>query len=308
MKKIRHKILLSLLTTSFLFIIIIGIYSMLSLFDMHNKEINTIDTLLNDDYDQLIKDEVETAINVINFYYDAYKAGKLTEEEAKEEAKEAVKALRYNEDGYFWIDDTKGYLVAHPIQPEDEGKDRIELTDANGVALIKDIISAATEGKNSGYTDFEWIKPEDVESGIASPKRAYSKLFEPWSWIVSTGNYIDDIDLVVENKKIELTKKLQVNFNSLLIITLSSLVGISISAYFLSKVITKPIISLVKAFQKDEHGRISIQEISIRSKDEIGLLAETLNEMSSQIRTFIHGVVKESENVVVSRLKSSRAN
>ncbi len=300
MKKIRQKILLTLLTTSSFFIILTGVYSLLNIADMNGKETEEIKSILSDDYDEMIKNEVETAVTILGYYYDAYSTGKLAEEVAREEAKEAIKFLRYNDDGYFWIDDTEGILIAHPIQPEDEGKNRIDIKDPNGVALIREIISGAKENKNSGYTDYMWVKPEDVQTGKLSPKRAYSKLFEPWNWVVSTGNYIDDIDTTVAQKEQELQNKYQENILSILGIILISLIGIGFFGIVLSRVISRPIISLIKAFGKDENGRITIQQINIRSKDEIGLLAETLNEMSLQVKDFINGVVTESENVAAS--------
>ncbi len=300
MKKIRQKILLTLLTASSFFIILIGAYSLFSMANMNNKQTAAIKGTLSDDYDNRIKNEVETAVSIVSFYYDAYSEGKMTEAEAKEMAKDAVKTLRYNEDGYFWIDDTEGNLIAHPIQPEEEGTNRIDIEDPNGVALIKEIINGAKDNKNSGYTDFMWVKPEDVQSGKLSPKRAYSKLFEPWNWVISTGNYIDDIDRSVAEKEMELNDKFRENIIRILGITVLSLLGMGILGIILSSVISKPIVSLVKAFAKDENGRITIQEINIRSKDEIGLLARTLNEMSIQVKEFIHGVVKESENVAAS--------
>ncbi len=300
MKKIRNKILLTLLTTASFFIILIGGYCLNSIVDLNRRETEAIRTSLTDDYDNMIQSEVETAIAVLNFYYSSYQAGKMTEAEAKETAKEALKALLYDESGYFWIDDTKGYLIAHPIQPEDEGTNRIDIEDPNGVKLIQKIISAATEGNNSGYTDYMWVKPEDVDSGKLSPKRAYSKLFEPWGWIISTGNYIDDIDKTVAQKQQSLNDSFQKDFISVLMLVLAALAGITVSGIILSRRISKPIVSLVKGFEKDENGVITIQQININSKDEIGLLAKTLNEMSSQVKEFIHGVVKESEHTAAS--------
>ena len=154
MKKIRYKILLTFLITSSLFIILTGGYNIINLIQLDKSEILTLHTTLFDDYDKMIKNEVETATSVLNTYYGLYKEGKLSEKEAQEEAKTAIKDLRYNKDGYFWIDDTNGILVAHPMQPEQEGKNRINIKDPNGVELIKKIISAAKDNKNSGYTDF----------------------------------------------------------------------------------------------------------------------------------------------------------
>lgn len=297
MKKIRNKILLLLLTTSSFFILLIGAYCLFSISKTNENQTTAIKDTLASDYDDMIKSEVETAVAIVNFYYENFKQGEMTETKAKETAIAAVKSFRYNEDGYFWIDDTQGNLIAHPIQPEDEGINRMDLQDPNGVYLIKEIISAAKENKNEGFTDFMWVKPEDVDTEKLSPKRAYSKLFEQWDWVISTGNYVDDIDKTVAEKELELQKEFQWIEISIIGFLFLSLVGNTIFGIILSRIISRPIISLVKGFEKDENGRITIQEISVKSKDEIGLLAKTLNEMSAQVKEFIYGVMKESEHV-----------
>ncbi|MFA9463574.1 MAG: methyl-accepting chemotaxis protein [Velocimicrobium sp.] len=297
MKKIKYKILITFLATSSFFILLMGIYSLFSIQKIDVQESNTIKTILYDEYDKMICNEVNTACQILNYYYSKYQDGTLSEVEAKAQAKEEVKALRYGDDGYFWIDDTDGILIAHPIQPEVEGTNRIDLKDPNGIELIKEIISAAKENKNSGYTDFEWEKPQDVDTGNSSPKRAFSELFKPWNWIVSTGNYVDDMDATVAQKSLEMNQEFKKNSISIISIIFLSLVGITIVGIILSKQLSKPIIQLVKAFEKDENGQITIQQNKIQSKNEIGLLASTLNVMSTQIREFIGGVVNQSENV-----------
>ena len=76
-----------------------------------------------------IKSQVQTALSVIQTYYDYYQAGELTEEEAKTLAMEDVRGMRYRDDssGYMWIDDTDYILVMHPILPEQEGNNRYDL-------------------------------------------------------------------------------------------------------------------------------------------------------------------------------------
>ncbi|WP_333859328.1 methyl-accepting chemotaxis protein [Clostridium sp.] len=299
MKKIRYKILLTFLITSSLFIIFTGSYNIMKLIQLNKNEISTLHETLFDGYDKMIKSEVETAISVINTYYNLYKEGRVSEKEAQEEAKKAIKNLRYNKDGYFWIDNVNGILEAHPIQPEQEGKNRINIKDPNGVELIKEIIRASVNNKNSGYTNFMWAKPQETGTNKVTPKRAYSKLFKPWNWIISTGNYVDDINLAVDSKESELNGNLNRSTTITIIFNIILLIIIFLISMILSKRISDPIVKLVEAFKKDENGQIRIQKIELNSnsKDEIGLLANTLNEMSSQVKTFIDGVILESKSV-----------
>lgn len=296
-KKIKYRILGTFLITSTLFIVFLSTYVIFNLIQLNKSETAAVEKMLFSDYDNMIKNEVEAAITILESYHDAYKEGLMPEKEAQETAKRIIKKLKYGNDGYFWIDDTSGVLVAHPVKPEDEGKNRLDITDPNGVKLIREIIEAAADNQRSGYTDYMWEKPEDAGTDRLTQKRAYSKLFKPWNWIVSTGNYVDDIQNIVTEKGVELNRNLTENILGILIFLGFSIIAMIFVGLALSKKLSEPIVKIVKAFEKDEDGQISIQEIRLKSRDEIGILANTLNEMSMQVKGFINGVTSESANI-----------
>ncbi len=303
MRKIKHKISLSVVITGTLLICLFALYNIFNLVQSNNDQIKQNRQTLYDDYDKMIKNEVETAVHVVDTYYQEFKSGNLSEAQAQEAAKKAIKTLRYNNDGYFWIDSTDGILVAHPISPEQEGTNRLELKDPNGVELIKEVISAAKNQKNSGYTDFMWEKPQDQGTGKLSPKRAYSQLFTPWNWVISTGNYVDDLDSVISSKQVELDNNLKKNIITSVIALGVSLIALVIMSLYISRKISAPLVQIIKAFGKDEQGHIRIQPIQIKSNDELGLLADTLNEMSTQVREFIQGT-KSSTDMLTENTRS----
>lgn len=306
MKSIGRKILLWFLITGTLFVVLSGAYNIYNLIHLNKEETSEVKKILYDDYDKMIKNEVDTATFVVNTYYLSYKDGKMSEAAAKEAAKAAIKNLRYDKDGYFWIDDTNGILVAHPIQPEQEGTNRIGIKDPNGVYIIKNIIKMI-ENNGAGYTNFMWEKPVNAGTNKLSPKRAYSKIFKPWNWIVSTGNYVDNINAVVQEKQAKLNKNLFKSTVASGLFVLISFIVIIFVGLKLSKNISVPVIRLMKAFEKDENGQIQIQEIKNISKDEIGRLSHTLNELSEQIGSFVQGVITQAENVTDSSKQMDEA-
>ena len=89
----------------------------------------------NQDYRTEIKSQVQSAISLVQGFYDRAAAGEFSEEEAKDRAAEAVRGMRYRDDnsGYVWIDAVDGTLVMHPILTDQEGTNRIDMTDPNGV-------------------------------------------------------------------------------------------------------------------------------------------------------------------------------
>lgn len=66
----------------------------------------------------------------------------------------------------------------------------MDAVDTNGFAYMQAIINAGKQ-EDGGFTDYVFPREGETES---SPKRAYSKAFEPFGWVLGTGNYTDDID------------------------------------------------------------------------------------------------------------------
>ena len=89
----------------------------------------------------------------------------MSEEEAKEQALEVIRNMRYGidydkdgvNDGYFWIDDTDYNLVMHPILSKQEGTNRKQLKDQNGVLILQNIMKKANNGRGSENCVFRKI-------------------------------------------------------------------------------------------------------------------------------------------------------
>lgn len=146
-------------------------------------------------YKTEVKSEVQSALSSVEYYYNLSKDGSIDEKTAKKEALEVLRNLRYRDDssGYFWVDDTEYNLVMHPILSEQEGTNRYDLTDKNGVKIIQSIVKTAEAG--GGFNEFYFTKSDGK---TVAPKIAYSKKFDKWNWVITTGIYSDDIQGVVQ--------------------------------------------------------------------------------------------------------------
>lgn len=146
-------------------------------------------------YKTEVKSEVQSAISSVEYYYNLSEDGKIDEDTAKKDALETLRNLRYGDDssGYFWVDDTDYNLVMHPILPEQEGTNRYDLTDKNGVKIIQSIMKTADEG--GGFNEFYFTKSDGK---TVAPKVAYSQKFDKWNWVITTGIYSDDIQGIVQ--------------------------------------------------------------------------------------------------------------
>lgn len=172
-----------------LLLLISMLISVVGLLVTGNDRVNTQEATSREAFDRLIQEQVGSATSIATLYYDRYKAGDLTLEQAKTQAADSIRNMRYGVDGYFWVDTTAGVNVVL-LGNETEGTNRLEATDTNGFAYIKSFVQHAKES-GGGFTDYYFPKSGQTES---LPKRAYTAFFEPFDWIIGTGNYVDDID------------------------------------------------------------------------------------------------------------------
>ncbi len=78
--------------------------------------INGKSQMLGDRQDK-VRNLVEVAHATVAHYEQDARAGRLSVEDAKKAAMNAVKAMRYDKVEYFWINDLTDLMVMHPIKP-----------------------------------------------------------------------------------------------------------------------------------------------------------------------------------------------
>ncbi len=135
---------------------------------------------------------VQSAHSIVAFYHGLALQGKITQEEARSTARDALKSMRYDDQDmeYFWINDMHPRVIMHPIKPELEGKDVSGFRDPNGNRLFVQFVETVRK-QNSGFVYYLWTKP-----GFEKPvlKVSYVMGFEPWGWVIGSGMYLDDVN------------------------------------------------------------------------------------------------------------------
>ncbi len=223
------------------------------------------------------KSVVETAFEVVRFYHNAAKEGKMTEQDAQQRAQAVIKYLRYDGTEYFWINDLHGFMLSHPFF-ELEGKDQSGLTDPNGKKIILAIVETAKTRK-VGYVDYVWKKPGSEKS---DPKIAYVKLFEPWGWIIGSGVYTNDVEAAFWNKGIKLAIVLFVLFWAVVVISV-----------LLARSITQPLAKVKERLQRMSEGDLQVNEAGNGEErkswgtNETGQLLNALHVMRSSLDSLI---------------------
>lgn len=239
-------------------------------------------------YDESIRQQVDNAISMLDQYYAAYEAGECTLEEAKKQGADMLRELRYGDSGYFWADDTKGNNIVL-LGSDTEGTNRMGTKDGNGYEMVKDIIAVGQQ-PDGGYCDYVFPKEGGTEN---LPKRSYSRLYEPFGWVIGTGNYTDYIDEIVEGEKQTIGATRNEWIMKMEICTVVFfLLTIAVIIYLIADT-TGWMKKAVGYAQKLESGDMTGRSAAgrLKRKDEFGILERALNSMAATFDEVI-GAVK----------------
>ncbi len=288
MRKIHLKIMLLVITALLLLGTVLGTVSVLYINYIGKTNLETLDRKLREDFDRLAKSQVESALKIVEKAYN--KKDETGMKAAVDEAVAYVNSIEYGESGYIFVYDSKGITKVMPDMSL-AGTNRWDLQDANGTYMIRDLIKAAKDG--TGFTTYWYPKPGETE---ASPKRSYSQYFEPLDWVVGTGNYIDDIDAIINEEIVRLKKEVLSVLVILLVVDFTLIFIASALAWFVGRKISNPIEYIAGEAAKIAGGDLSVK-IVVKGKDETAKLAESFNEMALKLRSTILKIIDSAENI-----------
>ena len=296
MKNLSVRIKMSMIT---ILVVILSVAAcLISLTDLQQvkqKSLDELEVSIRENYDTTIKDQVGVVISLLSEINDQYKAGVFESiDEAKAVAAEEVRQMRYGDSGYFWVDTSNGTNVVL-LGGDSEGTNRMETTDGNGYQMVKEIIRVAVE-EGGGYVDYVYPKEGETES---SPKRSYSEYFEPFDWVVGTGNYTDYIDDEIAAREDELAKYVTTRMTALI----GACLGLLLIVGVLVAMIALDIIHSVRNISASINviaGGDFVQKVPkklVNRKDDFGNLAKTLEGMRHSLRGLLAQVKNESVNI-----------
>ena len=288
--KVRTKLVI-VMVIALIALALCAVISNTSLSGLGNNALDIIENDMRSSYDEQIKAQVDNVISLCQSIYNRYEKGEYTLDEVEKLAADQIRDLRYGNNGYFWVDTYDGTNVVL-LGNDTEGTNRMDAVDTNGFAYMQAIINAGKQ-EDGGFTDYVFPREGETES---SPKRAYSKAFEPFGWVLGTGNYTDDIDDDVLDVKNE--------FSSYESNSRMAIIGIAVvMEVILILVLTLITASIVKPLKKslthiDEiaQGDFSkeFEQDLLKRKDDFGQLADSLEKMRSEMKELIGEVKSEA--------------
>lgn len=248
-----------------------------------------------------LRNSVEMTIAMIEQFNQEVEAGNLTLEEAQEKVKVAIlgkkdnegkrpinKNIKLGENGYIFVVDQKGNSIAHP---NIEGNNVWDEQDDNGVKYMQEIIAKGNEG--GGFVFYSWPLPN---SDQLENKGVYAETDPYWGWVIGASTYLADF-----NKPAESILKL-----TMIVIGVAIIIGILVIWQYASSM-AKPINRVVQAMERFAEGDLTQESMSIRSKDEIGKLANAMNQMQSKLKDMIHNIAQASDLITTSSKELSQS-
>lgn len=291
--KVRTKLNL-ILTLVILLVVLASVVSINNMNQVKDKALETIDASSRQSYDDTIKQQVGVVISLLSEINDEYKAGAYTLDEAKKIAADEVRQMRYGDAGYFWIDQSDGTNVVL-LGSDTEGTNRMETQDADGYQMVKEVIRVAVED-GGGYTDYVFPKEGETQP---SPKRSYSEYFEPFDWVVGTGNYTDYIDTAIAAQDEEFSGYAVKKAATMIVACVAMLIIVAILIAMISRDITKSLKKIKDQFDIIAGGNFArkMQKPMLKRKDDFGQLANELEKMRESVRSLLAQVKIEAANI-----------
>jgi diguanylate cyclase (GGDEF)-like protein len=133
---------------------------------------NLIDSAVNASIKNNLRAIAEANKNIMEMYYNRYKASELTENEAKDAVERILLSQPVGDTGYIYVVDSKGVLKVHP---------QLKGADLSSYLFIREQIK-----RKVGYMEYTWKNPSDQEE---REKALYMTYFDKWDAIISVSSY-----------------------------------------------------------------------------------------------------------------------
>lgn len=148
-----------------------------------------------------LEENVEEARKIaVNLYEQVQ--GDMDREVVASIVREAIRPILFNEKhGYVFILALDGEAILYPVDQSIEGTNFLTNNVGGGPEVIKNLIRIARE-KGRGFYHYDWTMPGDP-SGSLHKKISYVTLFEPLGWVIGTGEYIENLDVLARSSVVQ---------------------------------------------------------------------------------------------------------
>ena len=246
------------------------------------------------DRKSLVSSTVEAASGVLAWAHEREQQGVFTKEQAQEMAFEALAKMRFGDNEYFWIIDSEGVILRHPINPHLHGEGPNTVRDPNGIYVTKEAAQVArTQPGGKGFYSYQWVRPNEQEP---VDKVSFVQAFTPWQVVVVSGLYIDD-----------LKSEFMANLGRIALAVAVLLAVVGWLSYTISNSMLRGMSKAEEILGKIAQGDLR-SNIHIKGKDEIGRLLHSVANMQQQFGGVVATVRQGAEGVTTASAEIAQGN
>jgi two-component system cell cycle sensor histidine kinase/response regulator CckA len=136
-----------------------------------------------------------------------------------------IENITFGDDGYIFAGRWDGLSLSGPAK----GRNMIDITDMNGVKIVRELIKAAKSG--GGYVSY--VMPQ-FNSNATFNKLSYTMKIPEWEWYVGAGVNVDKVETIIPQKRAALQKRVKNHYFKIIAILATVLFLILLSAKFIS--------------------------------------------------------------------------
>ncbi len=295
----KAKILLLVLSSCFALGAPTGAIALKQFVSSHTNFMDAYRKSLFTDFDILTKSQVELAMSTLQRVYDRHQKGEIaTLEEAKLIGADILRNMHFGKDGYVWADTSRGDNVVMLGKEKIEGKNRYDQQDVKGTYMMREILKNGMQ-PGGGYTNYWFPKPG---SDKPAPKRSYSLYFKPFDWVIGTGNYVDDLEAMVQKAADEDNKRIFQGVYLLIGVTIVVLIAVCLLALYVTKQLLLHI-GAEPTEMEDIARRVAEGDLTIQMQTGKSGVYEEMRRMVDSLRQVMEKVNKSAQEVSVAAVQ-----
>ncbi|MBP1852857.1 methyl-accepting chemotaxis protein [Rhizobium halophytocola] len=227
----------------------------------------------------MLRTQVESALSIMQSYYDRQLSGELTEEQAKAQAFREITTIKYNPDGYIFAYDYDIVMRIHPVASKigENGKGK---GDQTGHLYRDEMVATGKAG--GGIIDYySTVKPGEPAGNYL--KSSYAKAFDPWGLVLATGVYVDDLQAQIRSMVL---KAVGIGASVLLLVLAA--------AWYIIRGITKPLAAIHQSLEAVADEDVSLKIPHTDMGNEVGMMAKATEALQEKVRER-HAMVARQE-------------
>jgi methyl-accepting chemotaxis protein-2 (aspartate sensor receptor) len=207
--------------------------------------------------------------------------------------KSTIRSMKIGRTGHYYVLDARegpryGNMVVHPTG---EGKNFLEVKDANGQPFIQDMLK-----RQNGVIRYPWLDPETGDSRPRDKVVVFTKL-KGWNWILAGGTYVDEYTEDVRG-----FRNAYAALGAAIV-----LLAAGMTYWLIRRMVMQPLSQVSHAASQVAKGDLTVRLLAHRP-DEIGQLVGAMNQIGSSLTSVVHTVRQGAEGVASASAEIAQGN